>query len=129
MNDNPSTAGRFFAGLMLAAALMATAALAAPPSARADAASQDVSMASGEVLEIDRKERRVVVNHGPIQSLGMDAMAMEFLVPDPKLLASLRPGDKIRFAAAWKDGDYLITRASVVGRKGSSGRRVESPGR
>ena len=82
-------------------------------------------MASGEVLEVDRKERRVVVNHGPIQSLGMDAMAMEFLVPDPKLLASLRPGDKIRFAAAWKDGDYLITRASVVGRK-SAGRRVES---
>ncbi len=123
MNDNPSNAGRFFAALMLAASLAATTVQAAPPAARTQAAASEVSMASGEVLEIDRKERRVVVNHGPIQSLGMDAMAMEFLVPDPKLLASLRPGDKIRFAAAWKDGDYLLTRAVVVGRKvGSTGR-------
>jgi Cu(I)/Ag(I) efflux system periplasmic protein CusF len=67
-------------------------------------------LVNGEVIEVDHKEKRVTLKHGPIKSIGMDAMTMEFLVPDAKLLASLKPGAKIRFAAAWKDGDYVLTR-------------------
>lgn len=66
-------------------------------------------------MEIDVKSRRVLVKHGPIASLGMDAMTMEFLVPDRKLLQKLRAGDRIQFAAVWRKGEYEITRAEVTG--------------
>ena len=74
------------------------------------------ALASGEVLEVDKQEQHVLLKHGPIQNLGMDAMTMEFSVPDRKLLESLRPGDKIRFAAIWKAGDYELTRVERVKR-------------
>ena len=76
-------------------------------------------LARGEVLEIDRKESRVLVRHGAIPNLGMDPMTMEFRVPDAKLLASLQPGDKLRFAAGRKDGEFVITRAQVIQRRGT----------
>jgi Cu(I)/Ag(I) efflux system protein CusF len=82
------------------------------------------TLASGEVLEVDKQDQRVLLKHGPIQNLGMDAMTMEFSVPDRKLLESLRPGDKIRFAAIWKAGDYELTRIERVKRHRS--RRSES---
>jgi Cu(I)/Ag(I) efflux system periplasmic protein CusF len=74
------------------------------------AAATQWPLVNGEVIEVDQKEQRVTLKHGPIKSIGMDAMTMEFLVPDAKLLASLKPGAKIRFAAAWKNGDYVLTR-------------------
>jgi Cu(I)/Ag(I) efflux system periplasmic protein CusF len=77
------------------------------------------ALARGEVLEVDRKEQRVLMKHGPIQSIGMDAMTMEFRVPDRKLLALLKRGAKVRFAAAYKDGDYEITRVELVKRSGA----------
>lgn len=85
---------------------------AAQPAARAPA--RALPLARGEVLEIDTAQRRALVKHGPIPSLGMDSMTMEFSVPDAALLASFKPGDRIRFAAAYKDGDYVITRAERV---------------
>ena len=92
-------------------------ALSARP-ASSSAAGQG-TLADGEVLEIDKKEKRVLLKHGPIQHIGMDAMTMEFSVPDSKLLASLKPGDKVRFDAAFKNGDYEITRMEVLKRRGS----------
>ena len=46
-------------------------------------------------------------------------MTMEFWVPDAKLLASLQPGDKMRFAAGRQDGEFVITRAQVIQRRGA----------
>jgi Cu/Ag efflux protein CusF len=93
-----------------------TAARAAPSAARAQ------KLATGVVIEVDAAAQRVLVEHGPIPSLGMDAMTMEFLVPDRRLVASLRPGDRIRFAADWKGGEYRITRIEDVTRSGKSRR-------
>jgi Cu/Ag efflux protein CusF len=107
------------AGLALALAAcgaLAQAQSSAPPARPASAAAA-ASMATGEVLEIDRKEGRVLVKHGPIASIGMDAMTMEFLVPDPKLLKQLKAGDQIRFSVVWRKGEYEITSAKVTGRK------------
>jgi Cu/Ag efflux protein CusF len=109
----------------IAAALaLALAACGAPaqaqssaPSGRLSSAAPSTSMATGEVLEIDRKEGRVLVKHGPIASIGMDAMTMEFLVPDPTLLKQLRAGDHMRFSVLWRKGEYEITSATVTGRK------------
>ncbi len=101
-----------------AAAQTAMPAPSAPsaPSA-SSAAPAAAALATGEVLEIDAKEQRVLVKHGPIASIGMDAMTMEFLVPDRKLLQKLKPGDRIRFAVVWRKGEYEITRAEVTARK------------
>lgn len=84
--------------------------------ASASAASQG-PLANGEVLEVDKKAKRVLIKHGPIQHIGMDAMTMEFLVPNDKLLSTLKPGDRVRFVVVWKDGDYVITRIEVLKRR------------
>jgi Cu(I)/Ag(I) efflux system protein CusF len=90
---------------------------AAPARPASSAAAAVGTLASGEVLEVDRKEKRVLLKHGPIASIGMDAMTMEFLLPDAKLLQSLEPADKVRFAVVWRNGDYEITRVEVVKRQ------------
>ena len=74
-------------------------------------------LADGEVLEVDRKARTVLMKHGPIASLGMDAMTMEFVVRDDRLLSTLKPGDRLRFATVYEGGDYLLTHVERVGRK------------
>ena len=98
----------------LALAAAAQAQTAVSPSAVskpvASAAAKQWPLVDGEVIEVDHKEKRVTLKHGPIKSIGMDAMTMEFLVPDAKLLAALKPGAKVKFSAAWKDGDYVLTR-------------------
>lgn len=101
--------------LLLAATAAASGEPAPAPRQRASAApAGELPLATGQVLEVDRREGRVLLNHGPVQSLGMDAMAMEFAVPDARLMALLKPGDKVRFAATWKDGDYVLTRVEVI---------------
>lgn len=103
--------------------LILTALAFAAPDAVADArpvtaasAARRLPFALGEVLEVDRRAGTVLVKHGPIASLGMDAMTMEFVVPDRRLLASLRPGDELRFQAVYRNGDYLLTQAQRVKR-------------
>lgn len=103
--------------LACAGGVQAQSATAAPERAASATATAAARLASGEVLEIDRKEKRVLVKHGPIASIGMDAMTMEFLVPDAKLLRTLKPGDRIRFAVLWRNGEYEITRAEVTARE------------
>ncbi|HXE48936.1 MAG TPA: copper-binding protein [Ramlibacter sp.] len=105
----------------MSAAVSAQPAPGAATSARpaSSSAAARGALASGEVLEIDKKEKRVLLKHGPIQHIGMDAMTMEFSVPDGKLLAAVKLGDKVRFDAAYKNGDYEITRMEVVKRRGS----------
>lgn len=104
--------------MLLALCAVGAEAQPAPPApARPASSAAAATLATGEVLEIDVKERRVLVKHGPIPSIGMDAMTMEFLVPDRKLLQQLKPGDHIRFGVAWRKGEYEITRAEVTSRK------------
>jgi Cu(I)/Ag(I) efflux system periplasmic protein CusF len=111
--------------LAMSAAVSAQPAPGAAVSAKPASSSAAVqpTLANGEVLEVDKKEKRVLLKHGPIQHIGMDAMTMEFSVPDAKLLASLKPGDKVRFDAAFKNGDYEITRMEVVKRRSSNRQR------
>jgi Cu(I)/Ag(I) efflux system periplasmic protein CusF len=114
--------------LVLAAALAGAQAqtAAAAASAGPGTAPARMPLARGKVIEVDRQQGRVLVEHGPIQSIGMDAMTMEFAVPDGKLLASLKPGDRIRFAAAWKDGDYVVTRARIL-KRGPEPKKARTP--
>ena len=72
------------------------------------------AMASGEVLAVYKKEQRVLLRHGPIDSLGMGGMTMEFGVAQDKLLKALKKGDKVRFEAKKMGDDYVVTRIEVV---------------
>jgi Cu(I)/Ag(I) efflux system periplasmic protein CusF len=90
---------------------------AARAAASAPAAARTMPLADGQVLEIDREARTVLMKHGPIASLGMDAMTMEFVVRDDRLLSTLQPGDRLRFATVYEGGDYLLTHVEHVRRK------------
>jgi Cu(I)/Ag(I) efflux system protein CusF len=74
---------------------------AAPPTAR-------FPMSQGEVLKVDPNS--VLLKHGPLPNLGMDAMTMEFGVADPALLKSVKKGDKVRFVADRVNGQFVVTR-------------------
>lgn len=67
------------------------------------------SLASAEVVAVYRKEKRVLLKHGPIESLGMSDMTMEFGVANPRLLESFKRGKKVRFSAVRVKDDYVVT--------------------
>ena len=92
-------------------ALIAAMAMAhaQPSSMTAAPASRPTAMATAEVLKVYKKEKRLLLKHGPIESLHMDAMTMEFGIADRKLLGRIKPGDKIRFAARRVGDDYIAT--------------------
>ncbi len=82
------------------------ASVATPPSA---------ALAEGEVRALDRAAGTVVIKHGPLKTLNMGPMTMEFVAKDPALLAKVKVGDKVRFTPAeGKDGTLLVTTLVVV---------------
>lgn len=102
--------------LALAAALAAIAgpAFAAPTHDHAapphTATTALPAAAEGEVRKVDAAKGKVVLKHGPLAALDMPAMTMEFTAKDPKLLANVKVGDKVRFTPAQaKDGTLIVT--------------------
>lgn len=78
-------------------------------------ATAKAAMADGEVRKLDKARGRVVLKHGPLTALNMPAMTMEFVAKDPKLLLSLKEGDKVRFTPEQgKDGTLIVTTIEVV---------------
>ena len=73
------------------------------PAATASAA---VPTSDGEVR---KQQGKVTLKHGPISNLDMPAMTMVFKVADPKMLDSLKEGDKVKFAADKVNGAYTVT--------------------
>lgn len=99
---------------MLNLRLLVAAALALAGTAHAQTATTDHSahhaqtasgtaassaMSEGEVRKIDKAQAKVTLKHGPIANLEMPPMTMVFKVADPKMLDTLRDGDKVRFSA------------------------------
>lgn len=63
----------------------------------------------GEVRKVDKEQAKVTLRHGPIANLDMPAMTMVFKVTDPKMLAAIEQGDKVRFAADKVNGAWTVT--------------------
>ncbi len=83
---------------------------AAPHGAHAAApASAPLIHATGIVRQVDAGHDRVVLQHEAIPALGWPAMTMGFRVADARLLASLAPGKKVRFAFVQQGTTYVIT--------------------
>ena len=91
--------------------LLAAAAFvfAATANAHAQTTGAPAAMADGEVRKIDKAQGKLTLKHGPIANLEMPPMTMVFKVADPKLLASLKDGDKVRFSADRVNGAITVT--------------------
>lgn len=100
--------------LIVAALLWAT--FTTTPWAQTDTAKSPATtpMARGTVVAVDIENKRVLLKHGPIPSLHMGPMTMEFGVQDAKLMQHLKKGSRLRFTAIRQADDYLITRLQVL---------------
>jgi Cu(I)/Ag(I) efflux system periplasmic protein CusF len=86
-----------------------------PAGASAAAASKPMApMADGEVRKLDKEQGKVTLKHGPIASLDMPGMTMVFKVADPKMLDSLKQGDKVKFTADKVNGAMTVTAIEVT---------------
>ena len=101
---------------ILAAAAIAAAsgaqAQTAPASGADHAAHHPASAApqsDGEVRKIDKEQGKLTLRHGPLQNLDMPAMTMVFRVADPKVLDTLKEGDKVKFRAEKVKWAFTVT--------------------
>jgi len=69
--------------------------------------------ATGEVVEVVPDQGQVVIDHENIPGL-MPGMIMNFDVPNPAVLAKLRPGQKISFTLEMRDRSFRVVDASVL---------------
>lgn len=53
----------------------------------------------GRIRKVDNDPRRVTIKHGAIKNLDMPGMTMVFLVKNPAMLDTVKPGDKVKFKA------------------------------
>lgn len=80
--------------------------------APAKAASQPLS--EGTVRRLDRAAGSVTITHGPLENLGMGAMTMTFSFKKGVVPAAVNEGDKVRFRAEEKGGQYSVVRVEAV---------------
>lgn len=66
------------------------------------------ALTEGTVKKIDKTTGRVTLAHGPLTNLNMPGMTMAFGVQDAAWLGKLKAGDKVRFRAEARDGDYVV---------------------
>jgi Cu/Ag efflux protein CusF len=85
---------------------------AAVPSAAS--APKPVPMADGEIRRINKAAATMTLRHGPIPSLNMPAMTMDYKVANPKFLDAFKPGDKVRFTADKIGDQYTVTRLEAA---------------
>ena len=78
------------------------------------AAAQAAPLSDGVVKKIDKAAGEVVIQHGQLNSIGMPPMTMAFGVADKAWLSTLKPGDKIRFAAEMQGGNAIVSRYEMA---------------
>lgn len=74
----------------------------------------DVPWAQGTLKKADKASNKATIAHGPIDSVGMGPMTMQFAVKDAAGLAKLKDGDKVRFQAVMAGGEILVTRIEAA---------------
>lgn len=84
-----------------------------PPATSAASATAAPS-SDGEVRKVDKEQGKVTLKHGPIANLDMPGMTMVFKVADPKLLDTIKQGDKVKFAADNVNGALTVTAIEVA---------------
>jgi Cu/Ag efflux protein CusF len=72
----------------------------------------DVPWAQGTIKKIAGD--KATIAHGPIDSIGMGPMTMQFTIKDATGLAKVKEGDKVRFQAIMAGGDIVVTRIEAA---------------
>jgi len=67
------------------------------------------ALSEGEIRRLDPETGKLTLRHGEIRNLDMPPMTMVFTARDKAMLAGLKVGDRIRFAASNEGGRYLVT--------------------
>jgi len=66
---------------------------------------------NGQVTKVDPSAAKITIKHGPIPKLDMDVgMTMNFAVSDPKMLTTVKAGDRIKFDAERVNGQITLTK-------------------
>ncbi len=99
-----------------ACALLLPAAIAQDHSSHAAPAAKAASqpLSEGTIRRLDRAAGSITITHGPIENLGMGAMTMTFTFKKGAVPGSVREGDKVRFRAEEKDGQYHVVRIEAA---------------
>ena len=70
---------------------------------------------TGVINSVDIETKSISIHHDPIESMGMSAMTMDFLVDDVALLNKVKSGQKVRFILGLDDfGQLIIFEIKVV---------------
>ena len=65
----------------------------------------------GQVTKVDPSAAKITIRHGPIPKLDMDVgMTMSFAVSDPKMLTTVKAGDRIKLDAERVNGQITLTK-------------------
>ena len=97
------------AALALASGANAQSAAASAADRATEHATAASPVTEGEVRKVDREQGKVTLKHGPIANLNMPGMTMVFKVADPKVLDTLKEGDKVKFTAEKVNGAMTVT--------------------
>jgi len=89
--------------------LLAAVAVFCAVSVSAPLIAGDEHRAQGVIKEIKESAKKLTISHGPIKTLGMDGMTMDFAVSDPAMLSDVKKGHAVSFAIEVdKKGDFII---------------------
>ena len=70
----------------------------------------------GVVNEIKMDDHKLNISHGPIPSMGMGAMTMDFKVMDPAMLEDVKKGHEVAFMLEKdKSGNFVIVEIEDMG--------------
>ena len=70
----------------------------------------DEHKVEGVIKAIKAGSNKLTISHGPIKSLGMDGMTMDFTVSDPGMLEVVKEGQNVSFMIEVDDkGNFIIT--------------------
>ena len=72
---------------------------------------------NGVVKAIKKDINKLTIQHGPIKSMGMSGMTMDFAVFDPAMLSEVATGHKVSFLMEVdKDGNFIIVEIEDQGK-------------
>ena len=94
--------------LVVAAPVVASTSLACSGGHDDGTEGQPVRKATGEIKSISDDRKTVTIAHDKIEDF-MDAMTMDFVLPEPELVEGLQVGDQVDFTFQMnRDGKMLV---------------------
>ncbi len=70
----------------------------------------DEHTVEGVIKDIKMSDKKLTISHGPIKTLGMDGMTMDFAVSDPGMLEVVQKGHTVSFVIEVdQKGNFIIT--------------------